>query len=226
MPVKRVPLEQEPISGADTIEQYDRYAATYMAPEYRYFIRKIMRKGILSGRVLDIGTGSGRLAIELAQAKGCDFEIVGLDVSKDMLQQARVNSRRAGVENKIDLVLASGANLPFGDESFDLVISYASLHHWSQPVRIFQEIRRVTREEGRIIIRDNKRVYGDPFYGATVWSISRFMNKQYRGLWPRAILASYTVPEVKAILHEAGLKNFRVRSDFVLLDLCIEIDKD
>jgi ubiquinone/menaquinone biosynthesis C-methylase UbiE len=223
MPVKRVPLAQEPISGAEVVERYDRYAATYMAPEYRYFVRKILHTGIRSGRVLDIGTGSGRLAIELAKARDCNFNIVGLDISQGMLQRARENARQAGVENKIDFVPATGTDLPFSDKSFDLVISYASLHHWRYPVKVFKEIDRVARENGRIIIRDNKRIYGNPFLGAAVWSIRLFMDKQYRSLWPKAISASYTVPEAKAVLHEAGLKNYRVYSDFVHLDLCIEI---
>jgi ubiquinone/menaquinone biosynthesis C-methylase UbiE len=222
MPVKRAPLSEEPISGAGVVEHYDKYARVYMMPEYKYFVRKILHKGIRGGKVLDLGTGSGRLAVELAKARGCNFKIVGLDISESMLNRARKNAHEARVEDKVEFVLASGEEIPFHDKSFDLVISYASLHHWFNPVKVFKEIQRVASENSLIIIRDNKRVYGNIPGGIAVWSISRFMSKGYRDLWPKAILASYTVPEVKAILKEAGLKDYKVHSDFVYLDLCIE----
>jgi ubiquinone/menaquinone biosynthesis C-methylase UbiE len=219
---KRVPLNQEPITGMDAVLQYDRGARSYIMPEYKYFVRKILRRGIRTGEVLDIGTGSGRLAIELAKSKGCNFEIVGLDISENMLEQARKNADKAGVGNRIKFVLATAARLPFQDNSFDLVMSYASLHHWSNPVGVLNEAQRIARSNGRIVIRDNQRVYGNPFWEAFIWTISRFMNKRHRENWPKAILASYTVPEVQAILRESNLKNYRIYTDFIKFDVCVE----
>jgi ubiquinone/menaquinone biosynthesis C-methylase UbiE len=220
--VDRVPLIKEPITGVEAVAQYDRGARLYMLPEYKYFVRKVLGRGVRQGRVLDIGTGSGRLAIELAKAGGCKFEIIGLDVSEDMLSKALENARQAGVENKISYLLANAASLPFPDGSFDLVVSYASLHHWFDPVRVINEAQRVTREKGCLIIRDNQRVYGNPFWEAFIWSISRFMNKRHRDNWPQAILASYTLPEARALLQQTQLKNYRIGSDFIMFDLSIE----
>jgi ubiquinone/menaquinone biosynthesis C-methylase UbiE len=218
----RIPLLEEPIAGRDAVAQYDRGARRYMMPEYKYFMRKVLRKGIKSGRVLDIGTGSGLLAIELAKVKDCHFDIVALDISNDMISKARENARRAGVSDKITFVVATAAALPFADDSFDLVISYASLHHWFKPVAIFNEIARVTKETGFVVIRDNKRVYQNPVWKAIIWSVSRFMNRRHRENWPKAILASYTVPEVREILGQSRLSGYKVSSDFVFIDLCIE----
>jgi ubiquinone/menaquinone biosynthesis C-methylase UbiE len=218
----RISLSEEPISDMDAVIQYDKGARYYIMPEYKYFVRKILRRGIRSGRVLDVGTGSGLLAIELAKVKGCHFDIVALDISENMIKQARGNARRYGVESKIRFLVSTAAALPFTDDSFDLVISYASLHHWLKPVTVFDEVARVTKEGGHAIIRDNKRIYQKPVWKAIIWLISRFMNKRHRENWPKAILASYTIPEVNEILSQSRLSDCRVSSDFVFIDLCIE----
>ncbi len=220
--VERVPLVQEPIDGLEAVAQYDRGARLYMFPEYKYFVWKILRQGIRRGRVLDIGTGSGRLAIELAKARGCDFEIVGLDVSPDMLEKARENARKARVDHNLNYVLANAESLPFPDNSFDLVISYASLHHWFDPVKVINEAHRVVGEKGCLVIRDNQRVYGNPFWEAFIWILSRFMNRRHRQNWPTAILASYTLKETRDLLKQTQLKGYRVVGDFIRFDLSIE----
>jgi ubiquinone/menaquinone biosynthesis C-methylase UbiE len=218
----RVPLTREAITGADAVAQYDKGARLYILPEYKYFVRKIRRRGIRSGRVLDIGTGSGRLAIELAKSKDNNFEITGIDVSPDMLQKARENARKCGVEDKIGFIKANAADMPFPDDFFDLVISYASLHHWFRPQDVFREAIRVAKDNGVIIIRDNRRVYGNPFWEMFIKLLSGFMNKRHRDNWPKAIMASYTLPEVKAILEDSGLGKYRVGTDFIRFDLCVE----
>lgn len=220
--VDRIALTEEPIAEMDAVVQYDKGARLYILPEYKYFVWKILRRGIRKGRVLDIGTGSGRLAIELAKAGGCDFDIVALDISENMLVRARENARQAGVDGKIEFIHGTASELPFPDGYFDMVVSYASLHHWFHPVEVFNEAQRVAREDATIIIRDNKRVYGNPFWDVFIRGISLFMNKRHRQNWPKAIMASYTIPETKEILKKSELRNYRVVSDFILFDLSVE----
>jgi len=218
----RIPLAAEPIAEMAAIVQYDRGAKLYMVPEYRYFVRKVLRQGIRSGRVLDVGTGTGLLAIELAKAKGCNFEIVALDISENMIKKARENARLYGVADRIEFVTATAAEIPFPDGAFDLVISYASLHHWFKPVNVFNEVARVTGADGQAILRDNKRVYQNPLWKAVIWLFSRFMNRRHRQNWPKAILAGYTVGEVRELLNRSRLRHYRVGSDYVFIDLCVE----
>lgn len=219
---KRMPLPEEPIADIEAINQYDKGAKYYMMPEYKYFVRKILRRGIKSGTVLDIGTGSGLLAIELAKIKDNHFDIIAIDISENMIRKATENARRAGVGDRIKFLVSTAAALPFPDDSFDFVMSYASLHHWLEPVAVFNEVGRVIKETGGIIIRDNKRVYQNPFWKSVIWFISRFMNKRHRKNWPKAILAGYTVSEVKEMLRRSRLRDCRISSDFVFIDLCIE----
>ena len=218
----RIPLEKEPLDGKDVVKQYDNGARYYMLPEYKYFVRKILRRGITKGRILDIGTGSGRLAIELAKTKGTDFRITGLDISGDMLELAKENAKKAGVADRIEFVLGTAADLPFTDGEFDLVMSYASLHHWIKPEDVFSECQRVAGETGAIMVRDNRRVYGNPFWEAFIWGLRLFMNKRHRDNWPGVIRSSYTLPEIRDIVKKSDLKNYGIGTDFITFDLYVE----
>ena len=117
----RIPLSEEPICGTDAVCQYDKGAKLYMMPEYKYFVRKILKKGIRSGRVLDIGTGTGLLAIELARQNNCRFDIVALDISRNMISKARENARLYGVENKIQFLNATASALSFDVSRFFII---------------------------------------------------------------------------------------------------------
>jgi ubiquinone/menaquinone biosynthesis C-methylase UbiE len=224
--VERVPLEREPINGSRTVAEYDKYAGTYMLPEYQYFVRKVLNRGIRSGKLLDIGTGSGRLAIGLAGVKKSEFDITALDISESMLRAARVKAKKAGAGDKIKFVLASASDLPFADQTFNIVVSYASLHHWQEPERIFNEIQRVVKPGGTVIVRDNRRIYGDKTWEFLVWLITRFMSKARRENWHRVILSSYTIPEVRDILKKTNLQDYLVKRDFVKFDISIETKRN
>jgi len=221
-----MPLAEEAIRGSAVVEEYDRYASVYMQPEYRYFIKKVLRRGFSNGRVLDIGTGSGGLAFELLKKTGNRGQVIGLDLSSDMLKKAQIKATRSGLAGCLSLVQSSADGLPFADESFDLVISYASLHHWRQPETVINEITRVLKKNGRVIIRDNRRVAGQPGWDLFLRLIGCLMSRKRYLNWRKVILASYTLSEVKTILKNTHLKNYRVGTDYVKFDLCIEAVKD
>lgn len=223
--VPRVPLIEEAITGNETIAEYDRYAAIYIQPEYWYFVKKILRTSFKSGRVLDIGTGSGRLAAELAKNVNNDCSIIGLDLSSGMLKMAGAKAVQTGLHDRLGFVQSSAATLPFADGTFDLVISYASLHHWRQPEEVINEMIRVLKENGRLIIRDNRRVTGKIFWELFIRFTGCFMSRKRYLNWRKVILASYTVAEVEAILQKTDLRHYRLGTDFVKFDLYIEAIK-
>jgi len=105
-------------------------------------------------RVLEVGCGPGHLAIRLAVEHALD--VTGLDLDPAMNDLARANAIRAESrdERRPSFLVGDVGALPFPDESFDLVVSTLSMHHWADPPAGLAEIGRVLRPDGRAVIWD------------------------------------------------------------------------
>ncbi len=93
------------------------------------------------GTVLDLGSGTGYLSIEIAK-RSPNLRLYGIDLSRQMVKIAR--RRGKGVDNA-QFVFGNAAKLPFKDNSIDLVISTGASHHWKTPMLVFDECHRVLR---------------------------------------------------------------------------------
>lgn len=200
---RRIPLGEGSFTGADFAGFYDEHARRFMGPVYRRLAARAARTGGTGQRVLDIGTGSGRLMIEMARSRP-DWLITGVDISEDMLELARRNIDRSGLPGRIELRRASAAALPFADGSFALVTSHASLHLWKDPLAVFNEIARVTAPGGVCLIWDNLRITAfTPFMGLLGRAMG--MNAAQRRLWLRAVRSAYTLREARAMVKKSAI---------------------
>lgn len=93
--------------------------------------------------VLDVGSGSGWLSLELAR-RGC--HVVPLDLSLKNLQRIRQK------DSNVLPVLADGARLPFVDNTFDWITIIEVVEHLVQPQQTLQELQRVLKPDGRLVI--------------------------------------------------------------------------
>jgi SAM-dependent methyltransferase len=109
-------------------------------------------------RVLEIGAGPGRLALELA-GRLPSGEIVASDVDPAMVTRAHDRLDQAGVRASVRAEEADVSALPYQDEWFDIVVSTFSMHHWPQQVRGLDEIHRVLRPGGRALVYDLPEVW-------------------------------------------------------------------
>ena len=105
----------------------------------------------LPGQVLDIGTGRGFTAIELAR-RGADVTTV--DMSEEMLKSAWLHAVETGMADRIEFHLADGGDLPFEERSFEVVTMVNVLHHLENPEAVLPEIARVLIPGGRLIVAD------------------------------------------------------------------------
>ncbi|HEY0672070.1 MAG TPA: class I SAM-dependent methyltransferase [Longimicrobiales bacterium] len=104
--------------------------------------------------VLDVGCGTGTLAILAKRKLGAAGSITGIDPSPAMIARARSKARRAGVDIQFDAAAAEA--LPFPNAQFDVVLCTVMLHHVRRVVRpaVLTEIGRVLKPGGRVLLAD------------------------------------------------------------------------
>ena len=102
------------------------------------------------GALLDVGTGTGRMAELFA---GHASHVTGVDKSPDMLRLARARLQQLPA-GKVDLVQGDFTALPFAADRFDTVLFHQVLHFAQEPEQVLREAARVTRAGGRIAVVD------------------------------------------------------------------------
>ncbi len=134
-----------------SVRHYDRAARYLLRGPYRRIARDAVSQAPPGARILDVGTGPGRLLVEIARLRD-DVALTGVDLSADMVAAARRNLARFG--DRATAEQADVADLAFEDGSFDVVVSSLSLHHWADPAAGTAELLRVLRPGGQIRIYD------------------------------------------------------------------------
>lgn len=119
--------------------------------------RQWLRRGATDLRILDVGCGTGTLAIQLGQMGQPIRSVVGLDMSDNMILKARAKVGRFGLAKKVEFIVGDSENLPFDDNSFDVVTCCNSFHHYPHQDRAIAEMRRVLSPNGRVIVIDGCR---------------------------------------------------------------------
>jgi demethylmenaquinone methyltransferase / 2-methoxy-6-polyprenyl-1,4-benzoquinol methylase len=102
-------------------------------------------------RLLDLCTGTGDVAIEFAKA--CpEMEIVGLDLSEEMLRVAREKLAQLSLDHRVRLIVGNALELPFAENSFEIVSQAFGLRNLPDRARGLKEIYRVLSPGGRALI--------------------------------------------------------------------------
>jgi ubiquinone/menaquinone biosynthesis C-methylase UbiE len=201
-------LEPEVMEGEDEAAAYDELDRLWGDIIFQGFAESALRMGVARGRVLDVGTGSGRIAIRLAKLNP-EFEIEAIDLSRSMLELGRANARRAGVTN-VTFSAGDAKRIPHGDESFDLVICHQLLHQLPEPVIALREINRVARRQGAILVRDVRRL-PEPLMTAVLplWCLG--YSRRLRQQTMASFRAGLTVGEFRGLAKEAGIAEATIR---------------
>ncbi len=144
--------------------------------------------------MLDVGCGTGSLAVALKLRLGPTGSVHGVDASPEMIEVAQRQALKAGVG--VDFQEGLAEAIPFPDETFDLIVSQLAIHHLPSDLkqRSFEEMRRVLKSGGRCLIVDfepPKSVLG------------RVVARVILG----SVMMQTDVRDYRALLDRAGFKN-------------------
>ena len=200
--------EPEVMSGQEEVSAYSSAASQrHLDALDNTFVNQVLSlglpEGMLAGLLLDAGCGPGNIALKIARR--CPrLSIVGIDRSANMVQAARRSARELGLEKLLFFNQASADQIPFADNAFDVVISNSVLHHLANPSKAFEEMLRVTRPHGAVLVRDLRR----PSRLVFPWHV-RWHGRHYSGVMKRlfedSVRAAYTPGELTDLLCRSGM---------------------
>jgi ubiquinone/menaquinone biosynthesis C-methylase UbiE len=217
--LQRVP-EPEVMDESAEVQAYTSAAAqTYLAKIDRTFVDHLARliepaaKGVpVRGLALDIGCGPGQIPIMMAQ-RWPGLRVTGIDAAPHMIAEARKAAAHAGVAIAFQVFRLSngpGGRLPFDNASFDLVTCNSVLHHLGDPVLVLNEIARVAKAQGAVLVRDLRRPSALAFPLHVRWFGRKYAGEMRR-LYEASVRAAYTARELGALLAQSNLNDGRAR---------------
>ena len=148
--------------------------------------------------VLDLGSGAGFDAFLAARAVGPTGRVIGVDMTPEMLQAARANAARSGRTN-VEFRLGEIESLPVADASIDVILSNCVINLSPEKERVFREAFRVLRPGGRLAISDV----------VALQPLSAEVRADLE-LHTGCIAGAATVPELQAMMADAGFEDVRV----------------
>lgn len=173
-------------------KKYDKFIAKRVSRSYSRLFQKLRTDAKNCGELLEIGTGTGLLSLELSDIVS---KITAIDISPEMIAIARSKAQESRVTN-IDFRVGDSCDLEFENGSFDMVIVSNVLHLLHKPELAVEEIKRVLKENGQAVL---------PTYcHGENWKtllISRFM-----GLFGFRARSRWSINSFRAFLEKNGLK--------------------
>ncbi|MCK5101139.1 MAG: class I SAM-dependent methyltransferase [Desulfobacteraceae bacterium] len=214
MCMQRIPETDHGITGQVTVQMYDKMMKSHRDRGW-LSTNDIIASGINRGTALEIGPGPGYLGLEWLK-KTDNTKIVALDISQDMIDIAKNNTKIYQMESRVEFIHSDGKDINFKANTFDAVFTSGSLHEWADPVTIINHIIRVLKPGGKFFISDLKRDIS--------WIVKGFMRLTIK---PKAmkpglitsINAAYTKKEVTQLLQKTNIQSFNIKSSLFGLDI-------
>ena len=173
------------------------------------------------GDVLEVAPGPGFLAIEMARSG--KLRVTGLDISKTFVELARKNAAQAGV--RVEFRSGNASEMPFGENSFDLLVCRAAFKNFSEPEKALREMRRVLRPGGTGVIMDLRR-------DTSMTEIQRYIDRMDLSAWNRWVTRltfrfmllkrAYTKQELERMLAGIDFAKAEVRTDDIGMEAWFE----
>lgn len=204
-------LEPEVMDSLD--EAFD-YNTMDHSTVNRVFVDDLLAVRPTPGDVLDLGTGTTLIPIELCQRE-TTCRVMAADAAVSMLQLARNNVESAGLMGRIQVSQMDAKQLPHSDATFDTVMSNSILHHIPEPLTVLREAVRVTKSGGLLFFRDLLRPNDEATLDHLVETYAAGANDHQRQMFTDSLHAALSLEEIRQLvaLLGFGLETVQATSD-------------
>lgn len=204
-------LEPEVMDTAEEARDYNEMDHTEVN---RLFVEDLLRTlnnhGDPSGKILDLGTGTALIPIEICQQVAPPPLIVAVDLAEEMLKVARENIQSSGWEPSIRLDLIDAKRLPYPEETYAVVMSNSILHHIPEPLSVLMESWRVLQKGGVLFIRDLLRPESREQLEGLVAQYAGEESEHARQMFADSLHAALSIEEVADLCRQAGLTEVEI----------------
>ncbi|PSF36850.1 SAM-dependent methyltransferase [Aphanothece hegewaldii CCALA 016] len=193
----------------DTLEEAIEYDAMDFTEVNTNFAQRAIVLAHQTAKVLDVGTGTARIPILIAQQRPT-WNITGIDLAKSMLDIGFKNIAQANLEQQIHLEVVDAKQMPYTDAQFDLVLSNSLLHHLPNPLPFLKELNRVLKPNGGILLRDLLRPASKAIINEIVEQVGEDYTEHQKKLFWDSLHAAFTLEEIAELLQNAGLEKVKI----------------
>ena len=148
--------------------------------------------------VLDLGSGGGFDCFLAARAVGDTGQVIGVDMTPEMISKARGNAEKTGFQN-VDFRLGELENLPIADGIVDVILSNCVINLSPEKQRVFNEAFRVLKPGGRLAISDVVQTAEMPEH-----------IRNDMAMHTACIAGASLIPELESMMQKAGFRNIRI----------------
>jgi ubiquinone/menaquinone biosynthesis C-methylase UbiE len=185
------------------------YDAMDFAEVNRAFAEEAIALDPFAVKILDAGTGTAKIPILMCQTRS-QYLITAVDLAQSMLIVGRRNVEEAGLLQRIRLEKVDSKKMPYPDIEFDMIISNSLVHHLPDPLPFFQEVNRLIKPGGKILLRDLMRPKTDAEVEELVHSIGSAYDRHQKQLFHDSLKAALTLEEVQQLIDRVNLKNVKL----------------
>jgi ubiquinone/menaquinone biosynthesis C-methylase UbiE len=193
----------------ETPEEARNYDEMDHAEVNRRFVDDLLAAGDIRGDILDLGTGTALIPIELCRRIN-DCRIMAADAAVSMLELARYNVEIVGLGQRIQLAHVDAKHMPFADAMFDVVMSNSIIHHIPEPLAALREAARVLKPGGLLFFRDLLRPTTNDELDHLVATYAGNENAHSQQMFRNSLHAALTLDEVRALAQLIGVPSDKI----------------
>ncbi len=200
-------LEPEVMDSPEEARDYD---AMDHAAVNRVFVADVLAVWDRRGPILDVGTGTAQIPIELCR-QAPNARVVAIDLAEHMLTVGRQNVERAGLSDRIRLQRVDAKRLPFSEGSFGAVISNSIVHHIPDPGDVLGAMARMAVPGGLLFVRDLLRPSDEATWQHLVQTYAGDATPHQRQMFADSLHAALTLAEIRDLVATLGYAPETVR---------------